>query len=69
MSEQGTETEHSVTGEFAALPRWTRAAIAAVLLAECALAAAGMVLAPERETDAVRIALPSAHPAPGFSTL
>jgi hypothetical protein len=69
MSDEGTEANGSVAGEFAALPRWVRTGIAAVLAAECALAAAGLVHGPTRETGTVMIDLTSARPAPGFSTL
>jgi hypothetical protein len=69
MSDESTQAQGSVAGEFAALPRWARAVIAAVLAAECALAAAGLILAPARDTGVVRVNLPSAQPAPGFSTL
>jgi hypothetical protein len=69
MSEEIIEPRISLPGLLASLPRWARIGAAAVLLAECALLAAALAHAPQGDERSVRVGLPIARPAPGFSTL
>lgn len=72
MSEEIAETPEadiSMVDLFASLPRWSRIAIGVVFTAECALIAAGLTRTPPDEAGFIRFELPSANPAPGFSTL